>query len=167
MASYGTPLSSIPNLSYTNVSDPFSSSGFSGAPLGGSMIDPGTATLVSAGVSGLSNIVGGAAGKGASNTAAAQAKEAAEQQAKMVVQANRENMLGGLGLETFTKKYDMLTGAPITRFTEFEDAQFSGAQAGGVGAQARARQTMAQNLAMRQADFGKSGFATPPLARFV
>jgi hypothetical protein len=26
---------------------------------------------------------------------------------------------------------------------------------------------MAQNLAMRQADFGKSGFATPPLARFV
>ena len=167
MASYGTPLSSIPNLSYTNVSDPFSSSGFSGAPLGGSMIDPGTATLVSAGLSGIGSLAGGAAsGKGA-KSAAQEAREAAEEQAKMVVQANRENMLGGLGLETFTKKYDMLTGAPITRFTEFEDAQFSGAQAGGVGAQARARQTMAQNLAMRQADFGKSGFATPPLARFV
>jgi len=167
MASYGTPLSSIPNLSYTNVSDPFSSSGFSGAPLGGSMIDPGTATLVSAGVSGLSNVVGGAAGKGASNTAATQAREAAQQQTKMVVQANRENMLGSLGLETLAKKYGMLSGAPNTRFTEFEDAQFSGAQAGGLGAQERARQTMAQNLAMRQADFGKSGFATPPLARFV
>lgn len=150
-----------------NLPDATSSYTFSSPFTGGNMIDPGTATLVSAGLSGIGALGGGAAtGKGA-KSAAQEAREAAEQQAKMVVQANRENMLGGLGLETFTKKYDMLTGAPITRFTEFEDAQFSGAQAAGLGAQERARQAMAQNLAMRQADFGKSGFATPPLARFV
>lgn len=160
MASYGTPLSSIPNTSYLNVSEPFSS-------FGGSMIDPGTATLIGAGVSAIGSGVGGAAaGKGA-KSAAQQAREAAAEQAKQVTQANRETLLGTFGLENLAKKYDMFTGAPMTRFTEFEDAQFSGAQAGGLGAQERARQTMAQNLAMRQADFGKSGFATPPLARFV
>lgn len=160
MASYGTPLSSIPNTSYLNVSEPFSS-------FGGSMIDPGTATLISAGVSAIGSGVGGAAaGKGA-KSAAQQAREAAAEQAKQVTQANRETLLGTFGLENLAKKYDTFTGAPMARFTEFEDAQFAGAQAGGLGAQERARQTMAQNLAMRQADFGKSGFATPPLARFV
>lgn len=131
------------------------------------MIDPGTATLIGAGVSAIGSGVGGAAaGKGA-KSAAQQAREAAAEQAKQVTQANRETLLGTFGLENLAKKYDTFTGAPMARFTEFEDAQFAGAQAGGLGAQERARQTMAQNLAMRQADFGKSGFATPPLARFV
>jgi uncharacterized protein HemX len=160
MASYGTPLSSIPNTSYLNASEPFSS-------FGGSMIDPGTATLIGTGISALGSGVGGAAaGKGA-KSAAQQAREAAAEQAKQVTQANRETLLGTFGLENLAQQQSMLTGGPRERFREFEDAQFASAQAGGFGAQERARQTMAQNLAMRQADFGKSGFATPPLARFV
>lgn len=149
--------------------DATSSYSFS-SPLGGSMIDPGTATLVGAGLSGIGSLAGGAAsGKGA-KSAAEQAREAAAEQAKMVVQANRENLLGGYGLETFSKQYDMLTGGPIERFKEFEDAQFSGSMSAGPGAQERARQTIGQNLAMRQADLSAAGFRppiTPPMARFV
>lgn len=165
MAGFGTPLSSIPNTSFLNVSEPFSSFGFSGAPLGENMIDPGTATLVGAGLSGIGALGGGvASGKGA-KSAAEQAREAAAEQAKMVVQANRENLLGGFGLEKLAQEQETFWGGPQKRFKEFEDAQFSGAMAAGPGAQSRNIQTMAQNLAARQQELSRTGFS--PMSRFV
>lgn len=158
MASYGTPVSSIPNTSYLNATEPFSS-------FGGSMIDPGTATLIGAGVSAIGSGVGGAAaGKGA-KSAAQQAREAAAEQAKQVTQANRETLFGTFGLENMAQQQEMIAGGPRARFGEFENQQFAGAMAAGPGAQARNRQTMAQNLASRQQELSKTGFT--PMARFV
>lgn len=149
--------------------DATSSYNFS-SPLGGSMIDPGTATLIGAGVSAIGSGVGGAAsGKGA-KSAAEQAREAAAEQAKQVTQANRETLLGTFGLENLAQQQEMLIGGPRERFKSFEDARFSSAMDASPTSQARARQTMAQNLAMRQAELGAGGFRppiTPPLARFV
>jgi len=129
------------------------------------MIDPGTATLIGTGVSALGSAIGGgAAGKGA-KSAADQAREAAEQQAQMVVQANRENLFGGFGLEDLSQRQKMLFGGPRERFENFQNEQFASAMEAGPGAQARARQEMAQNLALRQQELSKTGFA--PMSRFV
>lgn len=156
MAGFGTPLSSIPNTSYLNVSEPFT---------GGDMIDPGTATLIGAGVSAIGSGVGGAAaGKGA-KSAAEQAREAAAEQAKAVTEANRETLFGTFGLENIAQQQDMIFGSPRKRFAEFENQQLAGAMAAGPGAQARSRQTMAQNLAARQQELSRTGFA--PMSRFV
>jgi len=155
--SFGTPLSSIPNTSYQNISEGLSYEG------GGGMIDPGTATLIGAGVSAIGSGIGGAAsGKGA-KSAAEQAREAAAEQAKSVVQANRETLLGSFGLEDIAQKQDMIFGGPRERFGAFEDQQFARAMSQSPGAQADARQTMARNLAMRQAEFNKF----VPMTRFV
>lgn len=148
MAGLRTPLSSIPNTSF-----------------GGNMIDPGTATIVGAGLSGAGALAGGAAGGKGAKSAAEKAREAAEEQSRMVVQANRENLLGGFGLEDLAQQQEMFWGGPRERFKAFEDAQFSGAMAGSPGAQARARQTMLQNMAARQQEMDKRGFT--PLSRFV
>lgn len=158
MASYGTSVSSIPNTSYLNATEPFSS-------FGGSMIDPGTATLIGTGISAIGSGVGGAAaGKGA-KSAAQQAREAAAEQARQVTQANRETLLGTFGLENLAQQQEMAFGGPRSRFDEFENAQFSGAMAAGPGAQSRNIQTMAQNLAARQQELSRTGFA--PMSRFV
>jgi len=161
--SFGTPLSSIKNTSFANLSDPISSVGFSGAPLGSSMIDPGTATVVGAGISSVANIIGGQqAGKGA-KSAADQYRDAMEEQAKQVTQANRETLLGSFGLEDIAQKQDMIFGGPRERFDAFGNQQFARAMSQGPGAQADARQTMARNLAMRQAEHNKF----VPMTRFV
>jgi hypothetical protein len=167
--SFGSSPSSLPNTSYLNISDPVSSGGFSGAPLGGSgMIDPGTATLIATGVSSLGSAVGGAAsGKGA-KSAATQAKEAAAEQAKMVVQANRENLLGGFGLEDLSQKQELAFGGPRERAEEFANQQFSSAMDAGPGSYQRGIVTMARNLAARQAEtepFRRTGFT--PMSRYT
>lgn len=127
------------------------------------MIDPGTATLIGAGISGIGSAVGGAAGGKGAKSAAEQAREAAAEQARTVVQANRENLLGSFGLEDIAQKQDMIFGGPRERFGAFEDQQFARAMSQGSGSQAAARQTMAQNLAARQAELNR--FA--PMTRFV
>jgi hypothetical protein len=50
MASYGTPLSSMPNTSYLNVTEPVSSAGFGGGAVGaaGASMDPLTMGAISA-----------------------------------------------------------------------------------------------------------------------
>lgn len=144
--------------------DTTSSYSFS-SPSGGNMIDPGTATLIGTGISAIGSGIGGAAsGKGA-KSAAEQAREAAAEQSKMVVQANRENLFGGFGLEDLAQRQEMLFGGPRKRFTDFEDQRLASAMAAGPGAQANARQIMAQNLAARQQELSGTGFA--PMSRFV
>lgn len=145
--------------------DATSSYSFSSPSTQGNMIDPGTATVVSAGLTGLTNIVGGQAGKGASNNAAAQARAAAEEQAKMVKEANRENLYGGYALEDLAQQQELALGGPRNRFGEFENRQFASAMAFSPSAQARDRLQTARSLAERQAALDKAGFT--PMARFV
>ncbi len=126
-------------------------------------MDPVTGALVGGALSGVGALGGGVAqGKGA-KSAAEQAAEAAAEQSKTVLQVSRENPLIGFGFESLSQEQDLLKGGPLARFKEFEDAQFSRAMSQGPGAQAAARQAMAQNLASRQAELNK--FA--PMTRFV
>jgi hypothetical protein len=160
--SFGTPLSSIPNTSYKNVSEGISYGGG-----GSSMIDPGTATLVSAGISAIGSGVGGAAsGKGA-QSAADKAREAAAEQAKSVKEANRETLLGTFGLESLAQKQDVLFGGPLAIANEFDNRRFASAMDAGPGAYQRGLVTMGQNLAARQAEtdlFRRTGVA--PMSRY-
>lgn len=138
---------------------------FPASGTGGSMIDPGTATLIGAGVSAIGSGVGGvASGKGA-KSAAEQAREAAAEQAKMVVQANRENLFGGFALEDLAQQQEMAFGGPRNRFGEFENRQFASSMAFSPSAQARDRLQTARSLAERQAALDRAGFS--PMARFV
>lgn len=98
MAGIGTPLSSIPNTSWANVSEPISSAGFSGAPLGGKSfsMDPFSIGL---GIANLgASIFGGINSANAQRDAAAQQVAAAEFAAQQQLNARNaqlaQNLLG-------------------------------------------------------------------------
>lgn len=131
------------------------------------MIDPGTATLIGAGISGIGTAVGGAAGGKGASSAASQARAAAAEQAKQVTQANRENLFGSFGLEIAGKEHGFLYGNDMDRFSAFRDAKMESALAQGPGAQAANRIQMAQNLAQRQQELFGSKPGIAPMSRFV
>ncbi len=156
-------MAGVNTTSTASYLSPIGSSSF--LPANNAMIDPGTATLIGTGISSIVSGAGGAAaGKGA-KSAAQQAREAAAEQARSVVEANRENLMGGFGLDYATKKAAFTTTDPMSRWSDIQDAFASRALEQGPGAQAERRQQMAQNLAERQAQF--TGFLPPAMARFV
>mgnify|MGYP000577084890 CR=1 FL=1 len=154
-SSFGTPLSSIPNTSYKNLSSPVSYTGSTGMdPLIG-------ASLISAGGSA---IAGGASASG-SKKAADKAKSAAEAQAEAIEKASREAPLIGFGMEAAGKQYDAYKGGPMDRLKAFEDAKLEGALAFSPNALARQRLQLSRELAgIRQQAYGKE---MDPFSRFI
>jgi len=155
MASYGTPLSSIPNTSYLNVSSPVSSTGSTG-------MDPITgAAIIGAG----SSLVSGGLGASGSKKAGDKAQAAAKAQAEAVQQAAKESPLIGFGMEAIGKKHDLFLGGPMDRAKAYQDTKMAGALAFSPNTLAKERLRNAQELAaFRQQAYGKE---MDPFNRFV
>lgn len=155
MASYGTPLSSIPNTSYLNVSSPISSIGSTG------MEPITTAALIGAGGS----LVSGGIGASGSKKAGDKAQAAAEAQAEAVKQASENAPLIGFGMEASGDKYGFTQGGPMNRAKAFEDTKMAGALAFSPNTLAKERVRLSQELAgIRQQNYGKE---MDPFQRFV
>lgn len=129
MAGFGTPLSSIPNTSYLNVSSPVSSAGFTGSAVSSAKptgMDPFSIGL-------------GVASIGASIFGASQQQKAAEEQARATEEAARiaaatskkaaqigataqiAGKLGGFGLDYLTSRYEGGAGGALNRLNAARD----------------------------------------------
>ncbi len=86
-------------------------------------MDPGTATLIAGGVSGLGSGVSAIGGKNAGN----QARAAAREQAAVVQAAGRETPIANFGFDVAGKKFDTLFGGPADRFNLAQDTALQGA----------------------------------------
>ncbi len=155
MASYGTPLSSIPNTSYLNVSSPISSTGSTG-------MDPITgAALIGAGGS----VISGGLGASGSKKAGDKAQAAAEAQSEAIKQASENAPLINYGMQASGKLFDTRRGGPMDRTKAFEDTKMAGSLAFSPNTLAKERVRLAQELAgIRQQNYGKE---MDPFQRFV
>jgi hypothetical protein len=86
-------------------------------------MDPGTATLIAGGVSGLGSGVSAIGGKNAGN----QARAAAREQAAAVQAAGRETPIANFGFDVAGKKFDTLFGGSANRFNLVQDTALQGA----------------------------------------
>lgn len=129
MAGFGTPLSSIPNTSYLNVSSPVSSAGFTGSPTSSfkpTGMDPFSIGL---GVASIGTSIAGlfgqesAAGKQAKATeeAARIAAASTEKAAKIGAEAQIAGKLGGFGLDYLTSRYEGGAGGALNRINAARD----------------------------------------------
>lgn len=155
MASYGTPLSSIPNTSYLNVSSPVSSTGSTG-------MDPITgAAIIGAG----SSLASGGLSASGSKKAGDKAQAAAKAQAEAVKQASENAPLIDYGMQVAGKQFDTFRGGPMDRVKAFEDTKMAGSLAFSPNTLAKERVRLAQELAgVRQQNYGKE---MDPFQRFV
>lgn len=120
---------------------------------------------LSAGIGAVGSLVGGVFGGKGARSAASQARKAAQEQARMVKEANRETLYAGPVFEAMGRRYSFLEGEPIDRLNAFQTAKLESAMDQSFGAQAARREEMARNLALRNDELNK-GFVTP-LSRFV
>jgi hypothetical protein len=129
MAGFGTPLSSIPNTSYLNVSSPVSSAGFTGSPTSSfkpTGMDPFSIGL---GVASIGTSIAGLFGqKSAAEKQAEATEEAAriaaastEKAAKIGAEAQIAGKLGGFGLDYLTSRYEGGAGGALNRINAARD----------------------------------------------
>lgn len=130
--SFGRSISSIPNTSYLNVSEPISSSGFTGAPISASSsikptgMDP---VSIGLGVASIGASIFGAskqeqaareqaqAVEDAAKTAAASTKQAAE----IGAVAQLRGKQAGFGYDYLTSRYEGGAGGALARLNEARD----------------------------------------------
>jgi hypothetical protein len=152
--SFGTPLSSVSNTSYKNLSNPVSYTGAGMDPLIG-------ASLIGAG----SSLVSGGIGASGSKKAGDKAQAAAQAQADAIEKASREAPLIGFAMESLGKQDDLYRGGPLDRAKAFEDTKMAGALAFSPNTLAKERTRLSQELAgIRAQSYGKQ---MDPFTRFV
>jgi hypothetical protein len=129
MAGFGTPLSSIPNTSYSNVSSPVSSTGFTGSAVSSAKptgMDPVTIGLsvasIGAGIFGASKQEQAAreqaqAVEDAAKTAAAATEKAAQTGAV----ASLRGKQAGFGYDYLTSRYEGGAGGALARVNAARD----------------------------------------------
>lgn len=133
MAGFGTPLSSIPNTSWQNVSAPVSSAGgFSGSPTTSSFkpigMDPVSIGLGVASIG--ASIFGASTQANAAKQAAQETADAtrfAAQQSKKAAEAAGATQiagkLGGFGIDYLTQRYNTGAGGFVNRWNALQDAE--------------------------------------------
>lgn len=130
MAGFGTPLSSIPNTSYLNVSSPVSSTGFTGSPISSSAkptgMDPFSIGLGIASIG--ASIFGASAQEKAAKEQAQATEEAAriaaastKQAAEIGAVASLRGKQAGFGYDYLTSRYQGTTGSALARLNEARD----------------------------------------------
>jgi hypothetical protein len=129
MAGFGTPISSIPNTSWQNVTAPVSYVGSTGAtPTASTGMDP---ISIGLGVAGLgASIFGASAQQKAADKAAKATEEAAriaaastEKAAETGAKAQIAGQLGGFGIDYLTQRYNSGAGGFANRWNALMDAQ--------------------------------------------
>jgi hypothetical protein len=127
MAGFGTPLSSVPNTSYLNVSSPVSSTGFTGSPISSSATPTGMDPF-SIGASIGASIFGASAQEKAAKEQAQATEEAAQiaaastkQAAEIGAVASLRGKQAGFGYDYLTSRYQGTTGSALARLNEARD----------------------------------------------
>jgi hypothetical protein len=132
MAGFGTPISSIPNTSWQNVSTPVSSAGgFSGSPTTSSFkpagMDPFSIGL------GVASIGASIFGASSQQKAAEESARATEEAAKIAAASTKKaaeaggatqiaGKLGGFGIDYLTQRYNTGAGGFANRWNALQDA---------------------------------------------
>jgi len=132
MAGFGTPLSSIPNTSWQNVSSPVSSAGgFSGSPTTSSFKPTGMDPVsIGLGVASIGSAIFGASAQKQAAEESARATEEAAKRAAASTKAAAEaggatqiaGKLGGFGIDYLTQRYNTGAGGFANRWNALQDA---------------------------------------------
>lgn len=130
MAGFGTPLSSIPNTSYLNVSSPVSSTGFTGSPISSSATPTGMDPFsIGLGIASIGASIFGASQQEKAAKEQAQATEEAariaaastKQAAEIGAVASLRGKQAGFGYDYLTSRYQGTTGSALARLNEARD----------------------------------------------
>jgi hypothetical protein len=132
MAGFGTPISSIPNTSWQNVSTPVSSAGgFSGSPTTSSFKPAGMDPVsIGLGVASIGSAIFGASAQKQAAADSARATEEAAKRAEAATKAAAEaggatqiaGKVGGFGIDYLTQRYNTGAGGFANRWNALQDA---------------------------------------------